>query len=146
MGNISKTITNVLIIKGEHDGILKFTEEIKSKGIDIIEVKCPENLKNITTEYVNEKWKITSGKLKNKIIYGKHKDDTIVIGFSNENLQHVLIEQVENYRLNATYKYLFECNEKSSIFIEEYENGYINKESFSEMFNRNSYTVAKCFA
>lgn len=146
MDKISKIITNVLVIKGDHDGILKFTEEIKANGIRIIEVKCPKKLQDITTEFVDQEWKILYKSLKNKIIYGKYKENEIIIGFSNENLQHILIEQIENYKLNATYKYLFDCKNTSSIFIEEYKNGYINDESFSDRFNRKNYTVAKCFA
>lgn len=146
MNKISKKLKNVIILNDNSQKIQNFIEEIRKKGLKIYSVKCPKELNDITTSFVDKNWKISDWRLEDKIIFGKVKSNQAVIVFGDDSLQHLLIGLIDKYNLSAIYKYLVEYKDSSQIITERFVSGVsFAEEEATSNFKSSKYTVAKCF-
>lgn len=146
MPKISKVLTNVIHISGRSEEIQKFIKNVKESKIKVISVRFPKDLTSFKsiTDFIDNKWKIAKMDLEDKIIYARQSSTEIFIVFSNDNLEHYLLEQVEKFNLDFEYKYVLEDTEKSIIAIEEYRDGELIEDDIFERIENNGYSIAFC--
>ncbi len=146
MTKISKKLTNVLYIKAESVIIERLLKEVKDKGVNAISVKCPKDIKDISTSFVDNNWKMAKMELNKKLIYAKPSSKEIYIIYSNDKINKLLVHLVRGYKLDAELRYLVDYGDKSVINTDFYKKGKLSKETrVSERFKSCKYSVTRCF-
>ncbi len=145
MDNISKKLKNVLTVKGKKEKLNEFIERLK-KSCKVIEVELPKyDIRKIDSSFIDKKWNIAND-IENVVFYAI-KNNTLVISFSNENLENEVINIVEQLELDARYRYLIENIESGLIVRERFICGQSisELERESKLFSLSQYSVARCF-
>lgn len=146
MTKISKKLTNVLYIKAERILIERFLKEVKDKGISVISVRCPKDMTDISTTFVDNNWKVSRFDLNKKLIYVKPSSSEIYIIYADERIKKLLLHLVRGYKFDAESRYLVENGDKSVINTDFYKKGKLSKETrVSERFKSCKYSVTRCF-
>lgn len=146
MTKISKKLTNVLYIKAERILIERFLKEVKDKGVSVISVRCPKDVNDISTTFVDSNWKVSRFDLNKKLIYIKPSSSEIYIIYSDEKIKSLLLHLVRGYKFDAQSRYLVENGDKAVINTDLYKKGKLSKESrVSEEFKSCKYSVTRCF-
>lgn len=146
MTKISKKLTNVLYIKAERILIERFLKEVKDKGVSVISVRCPKDIKDISTTFVDSNWKVSRFDLNKKLIYVKPSSSEIYIIYADERIKKLLLHLVRGYKFDAESRYLVENGDKSVINTDFYKKGKLSKETrVSERFKSCKYSVTRCF-
>ena len=146
MLKISKELTNVIYNSGKSEKIQNFIESVKESKVKIVSVRFPKQLSDIdsVTNFVDNKWKVPKMSLKNKIIYARPRAGEAYIVFSDEDLEHLLLDIAEKINLDIRYTYLLEDKKKSMIAIEEYREGNLLEDEVSKKFDSSKYSIARC--
>lgn len=146
MTKISKKLTNVLYIKAEGIVIERFLKEVKDKGVNVISVKCPKDMTNVSTTFVDSNWKVSRLDLNKKLIYAKPNSSEIYIIYSDEKIKKLLLHLVRGYKFDAESRYPVENGDKSVINTDFYRKGKLSKETrVSDRFRSCKYSITRCF-
>ncbi len=147
MTKISKKLTSVIHIKDDNKMIEMFIKEVKGKGVGIISVKCPKEMNDISSSFVDTNWKISRMALKNKVIYAKPKTNEAYFIFADKSIERFLLRTARGFKLDAEYKYYVENKENSSIATKTIKNGVMQSEvKYSKPFKDVKYSVVRCIA
>lgn len=146
MTKISKKLTNVLYVKAESIIVERLLKEVKDKGVSVISVKCPRDIADISTSFVDANWKVSRMDLNKKLIYVKPNSNETYIIFADEKIKKLLLHLVRGYKFDAEARYLVESGDKSVINTDFYKKGKLSKETrVSERFRTCKYSVTRCF-
>ncbi len=145
MTKISKKLNSVLHVKAENNKIEMFIKEVKGKDVGIVSVKCPKEMEDISSSFVDANWKISRMALNNKVIYAKPKANEAYFIFADKSIERFLLRTVRGFKLDAEYKYLVENKEESMIVTKTIKNGVMQNEvKYSKPFKDVKYSVVRC--
>lgn len=143
MKDISKKIKNILVIKGTNIKLNSFEEELKRLNKNVILVPYT---KKMTSNFINQNWKIEISKLNKVVLYSRLSSGKIILFFNNEKFENELLDLIIRLKLNAQYNVYINLGREFLFLQSFYKKGLFIGEDETPVYSVREYSIANCLA